>query len=78
MYQLRFSTQRYVNNLQNGLKLIWNNFIDGKELDHVEVIEDEDITGTTEAELVAKEEKREYWKRRRRHALGGMDNGDEL
>ena len=48
---------RYVANLQSGLTMIWSNFLMGKEIEHVEVKENGAL-GTTEADVVAKEEKR--------------------
>jgi len=62
---------RYVENFQSGLTIVWDRFLDGKEMDHVEVVEDGDgegkLRGTMEVELVAKEEKRQEMKRKRKH-----------
>lgn len=57
---------RYVENFQLGLEIIWNNFLDGKELDHVHVIEkdeEEGTRGTFEVDLLAKERRRSDMKR---------------
>lgn len=48
---------RYVNNFQNGLKDVWNNFLAGNEIDHVEVKEARK-QGTMDTEIAVKEEKR--------------------
>ena len=65
------NTYRYVENFQSGLTIVWDRFLDGKEMDHVEVVEDGEgegkSRGTTEVELVAREEKRQEMKRKRKH-----------
>ena len=58
---------RYVENFQRGIRLVWDRFLDGKETDHVEVIEDDGIgegRGTMESELTERETKRQERKRR--------------
>jgi len=64
---------RYVNNFQNGLRKIWDNFLRGNEIDHVEVTEEGGEQGTMETEIVAREEKRKKAKdereQRRSHAV---------
>ena len=57
---------RYVENFQLGLEIIWNNFLDGKDIDHVHVIEkgeEEGTRGTFEVDLLAKERIRNDMKR---------------
>ena len=58
-----------MDNFQSGMKMVWDRFLDGKETDHVEVVEDgygegEDPRGTTEVELIARENKRQEMKRK--------------
>ena len=64
---------RYVNNFQNGLKAIWNNFLAGNEIQHVEVKEERE-QGTLETEIVAREEKR----KKARDERERMTSNDEL
>lgn len=62
-------------NFQSGLKIVWDSFLNGKEMDHVHAVDnsgEERPRGTMEAELVARETKRKDTKRRR------LMNGDEL
>jgi len=69
---------RYVNNFQNGLKAIWDNFLAGNEIGHVEVKE-EGEQGTMEIQIVAREEKRQIAKDgREQNTTRGNEHGDEL
>ena len=69
---------RYVSNFQNGLKEIWANFLRGGPLDHVDVNE-EDLHGTMEAEIVTIEGKRQHTKAQmRQHTVLGHGRGGEL
>ena len=36
------NTYRCVENFQSGLKIVWDRFLDGKKMDHVEVVENGD------------------------------------
>jgi protein O-GlcNAc transferase len=56
---------RYVRNFERGLKLAWNNYLDGKEIDHVIVREDdnEKLRGILEDELFARERRRKKMER---------------
>ena len=66
---------RYVNNFQNGLKAIWDNFLAGNEME----VKEEGEQGTMETEIVAREEKRKNAKDgREQHATHGNEHGDEL
>lgn len=56
---------RYVMNFQNGLTTIWFNFLRGDDIEHVEVKEEDGYHGTTEADVLAKEEKRKQAKKLR-------------
>jgi hypothetical protein len=49
-----------VRNFERGLKMAWDNYLDGKEIDHVVVREDgaDGLRGTTEDELFGSEERR--------------------
>ena len=70
---------RYVNNFQNGLKTIWDNFLRGNEIEHVVVMEEEEgEQGTMEIEIVAKEEKRKKAKDEKEQRKKHADEHDEL
>ncbi len=69
---------RYVNNFQNGLKTIWDDFLRGNEIEHVEVKEDGGEQGTMETEIVAKEEKRKKAKDDRERRKRNTDEHGEL
>ncbi len=54
-----WDTPRYVRNFERGLKMAWDNYLDGKEINHVIVTEDEErLIGTMEDELFAREQRR--------------------
>ena len=61
---------RYVENFQRGLQISWDRFLDGKEIDHIEVVEDDTTVGKVpkgamDADLIAREHRREEVKRKR-------------
>jgi protein O-GlcNAc transferase len=60
---------RYVRNFERGLKTAWENYLDGKEIDHVIVREDGDekLLGTTWDELLAREARRNNRERHHIH-----------
>eukprot|EP00985_Skeletonema_marinoi_P009878 scaffold4647_cov80-Skeletonema_marinoi.AAC.3 len=69
------SVTQYVNNFQNGLKAIWDNFLTGNEME----VKEEGEQGTMETEIVARKEKRKNAKDgREQHATHGNEHGDEL
>ena len=55
-----WDTPRYVRDFERGLKMDWDNYLDGKDIDHVIVSEDgaEGLRGTMDDELFAREERR--------------------
>ena len=61
-----WDTPRYVRNFETGLKMAWDNYLDGKDIDHVIVREDgaDGLRGTMEDELFAREERRRKMERR--------------
>lgn len=57
---------RYVKNFERGLSMAWEAFLDGSPTNHIEVLEDvEDISGTFDTELKARESKRKEMKTNR-------------
>ncbi len=56
----------YVDNFQRGLKIAWEKYLDGNEVDHI-IVQEEDLErkfrGTTETELIARQKRRESVKR---------------
>jgi protein O-GlcNAc transferase len=59
---------RYVRNFERGLKMAWDNYLDGREIDYVMVREDGDekLRVTMEDDLFAREERR---KKREKHYI---------
>jgi protein O-GlcNAc transferase len=56
---------RYVRNFERGLKMAWDDYLDGREIDHVIVSEDgeKELRGTMEDELFTREERRRNMER---------------
>ena len=54
---------RYVRNFEQGLMMAWDNYIDGKVIDHIMVSEDGEERGTMEIELLAIEQKEKGWEK---------------
>eukprot|EP00804_Cyclotella_cryptica_P015203 CCRYP_000736-RC/>CCRYP_000736-RC protein AED:0.03 eAED:0.03 QI:41/1/1/1/1/1/3/486/927 len=68
---------RYVKNFERGLSLAWEAFMDGRPPHHIEVLEDgEDINGTSDVELIAREFKRK--ERKTNRVVDGRSMNSEL
>ncbi len=59
-----WDTLRYVRNFERGLEMAWDNYLDGKEINHIILTEDkEGPIGIMEDELFAREQRRQMMAR---------------